>query len=147
MDKNIKAEIEYARTKEGQRYLRQQIENDACLRDEKRMSIPTGNEGSPYWNWTERKLNKDGMFSQELSVSNPDSLAESKGLWAILNSDNLTFDEVVSKLDTLSLHERRVLMLMSDEGMTVKEVAEHLNVSKKSIEKTVERFRKKLGDK
>lgn len=147
MDKKLKKDIDYAKTLEGQRAFRQQIENDPCLRDEKRMPIPAGNEGSKYWNWVERKLNQNGEFSQELAVSNPDMLSEEEGLWASISSDNPQIEHIMAHLDKLSLHERRVLMLLSDEGLTIKEVAGHLNVSKKSIEKTVERFRRKLGGK
>jgi len=145
MDKKLLNEVKVARTLEGRKKLRHEIETDACLWDEKRVKTGKNHEGSPYWDWVERRLNQNGSFSQELATANPDVLGHDEARESALMEDCL--DRVFSRIKSLSQQELVILNMLVYEGRSLREIAGLLNTSKKAVEKTVERFRKKLGEK
>jgi len=104
-----------------------------------------GTEQSPYREWVERHyhLESDGDPLEPVEA-NPDVLPEEAGLWHVSPCEDGRMEMVKAVFKTLSPAQKKILVMIGLEGKTFENVAQTLGVSKGTVQKTMERIRKKM---
>ncbi len=106
-----------------------------------------GTEASPYREWLENK----GDYKQEHQASepfraNPDMVKEENGIFyqALIDDERLELIQTV--IATLTDRQLDILRMCGNEGRTMENCAAILGISKGTVQKTLDRIRKKITD-
>ncbi len=105
-----------------------------------------GKEASPYREW----LDKKGDYNQEHASkepkeANPDILDERKGLFYQSPIDDDRLDAITAVMATLTEKQLEILRMCGNEGRTMENCAIILGISKGTVQRTLERIRKKVS--
>lgn len=102
-------------------------------------------EESPYRNWLEKKGDYNQKHgAEEPSEANPDVLPEAAGLYYTPDNDRYEVEVIKAMWDSFTPLEQDVLQMVGYEGRSLYNCALKLGISKGSVQKIIERSRKKI---
>lgn len=122
---------------------------DILQRDEKRFKRNfAGTERSPYNDYRERK----GNFNQESDMAEPvqaslEGVSEEAGIFFNRSDevrDSKDYEKILKVLPKLTKRQREIIRIVGYEGRSFTECANTLGISKSTVQKTVERIRRKV---
>ena len=139
--KDIESEVKEARTIEGRKRLREEIEFDASERD-----VISSSES--YWEFISDNIYLDDEVKED-AEANPDILGEDSTLHPrAFNSAKVERlfkkSDIMSKLHLLSSREREVLEMVCV-GYSFDEISKLLIISKSAVNEYINRARSKLN--
>ena len=127
--------------------MKKQVKNRSNIKEKQVSKDYSKGESSPYNEY----LDKKGDYNQEHDASepteaNPDRLSEDQGLYYKREMDDNRLDIIRAVMSSLTDKQREILRLCGNEGRTIENCAAILKISRGTVQKTLDRIRKKVSD-